>query len=385
VPVHSHYQDYKQSQQQAVMHLERGDWAKAAAAYRQCATLMERYSEYATSPDVRERRLAQARSLALAAEKLERVQLAPVSTVTTPGDNGYADAIAALVFKSQVCWHHIAGLDDTKREIKTIYALAVACQPAGVQLAVPRTLLFYGPPGTGKTLLAAAISNGLSATFLNVKISDILSKYFGESTKLISALYSEARERAPSVVFLDEFDALGRMRGKDREIGAERRLISTLLTELDGLNNKDDSPFVFTIAATNRPWDIDHAIRSRFTRQIYIPLPDDAARQRIIEIHLNDKGIEVGVPYEELVGLTRGYSGREIVKVCEQATMHMIGKANPDLEQVVDEGHQAVSSYQIQIEPLQAESFEAAFRVVGDPETTELDLLHFAQWRREMA
>jgi SpoVK/Ycf46/Vps4 family AAA+-type ATPase len=344
---------------------------------------MEQYAQYAIDPQVRARRLARAQGLTQAAEQLKQGQLPRVPAAEAAGEDDYADAVSALIHKSSVTWDDIAGLDETKREIKTAYALTVARKPAGVELTAPRTMLLYGPPGTGKTLLAAATSNGLDATFFSVKVSDVLSKYFGESSKLVGALYSEARRHAPAVIFLDEFDAISRARGEGGESGAERRLLSTLLAELDGLNTKDDSAFVLTIAATNRVWDIDSAVRSRFAREVYVPLPDAPARQRILEIHLREKGHKIRVPYEKLMARTEGYSGREIAQMCEQAVAHMVGRVNLGLEDVVDRGREAVAEYQIKVKPLRAEDFDAAFEAVGEPETTEADLQKFARWREE--
>src|SRR5690606_26180668 len=119
---------------------------------------------------------------------------------------------------------------------------------------------FYGPPGTGKTILAAATSNALrkgahekrGAMFFNVKVSGVMSKYFGESSKIISEIYGTARDNSPSVVFLDEFESLTGKRGSDEQSGAERRILSTILSELDGLSEKGRSDiFVLTIAAAN--------------------------------------------------------------------------------------------------------------------------------------
>jgi katanin p60 ATPase-containing subunit A1 len=187
--------------------------------------------------------------------------------------------VLSLIHKSDVQWGDIGGLEDTKDSIKSAYALALAQKPAGVQVSSWRNLLMYGPPGTGKTLLAAATAGNLEATFFNVKVSSLLSKYFGESTKLISALFSVARRLSPAVIFLDEFESLTPVRGSG-ESGAERRIVSTLLAELDGLQAKDDTGFVLTICATNLPWLLDLAILSRFQRRIYVPLPDPDARRR---------------------------------------------------------------------------------------------------------
>ncbi len=377
------YREYRQCLQQAERYIEQGDWAKAASAYRQSATLMEEYSQLSNAQQVRDHRIAQARHLALAAEKLERVHLNPASAGNLDAEDAYAEVIQSLIHRSAVTWEDVGGLHDVKRAIKTTYALAMAEKPDGILLDIPHTLLLYGPPGTGKTLLAAAASSGLDAVFLGAKLSDILSKFFGESSKLLGALYAEAREQAPAVVFLDEFDAVGRIRGISGEIGAERRLLATLLTELDGLNSKDNGKFVFTIAATNRPWDIDAAVRSRLTRKFYIPLPDAEARKQILKIHLQHRGHLIDMPVSDLVERTAGYSGREIARLCEHAIAAMIDDVNPDLEATVDQGKEAISQYRIAVRPLQNADFAAAFDVVGAAETTDLEVDRFARWQVE--
>jgi SpoVK/Ycf46/Vps4 family AAA+-type ATPase len=381
----SYYKQYQQGLREAERYITEGRTKDAAAAYRQCAVLMRRYAESALDASVRERRLARAESLAQKAKLMDLGQLPRVAAKepASEKETDYEKAAASLIYRSSVTWDDIAGLQRTKREVKTAYALTMARKPSGIQVETPGSLLLYGPPGTGKTLLAAATSNGLDATFFNVQVSDALSKYFGESSKLIRALYDEARQRAPSVIFLDEVDAISRARGESGESGAERRLLSTFLSQLDGLNTKDDPAFVLTIAATNRPWDLDSAVRSRFAREVYVPLPDATARRRILEIHLEEKGHQVEVSYDDLVVRTDGYSGREIAQMCEQAVAHMVQCANPSLESVVDRGREAVTAYELQVEALSMEDFEAAFKSIGPPETTAEDLDKFERWREE--
>ncbi|MFM7930096.1 MAG: AAA family ATPase, partial [Pirellula sp.] len=156
--------------------------------------------------------------------------------------------------------------------------------------------MFYGFPGTGKTLLAAALCNALEATFYVVKCGDLLSKYYGESPKIVHALFEEARRQPQSIIFIDEFDALaGNRDGMDNS--ADRRLLVSLLTELDGIQHKGSGArknHVFTIAATNTPLVLDEAILSRFKRRIHIPLPDQAARKEMLKIHLSDRGYQFG-------------------------------------------------------------------------------------------
>ena len=266
-------------------------------------------------------------------------------------------------------WDQIGGLEDTKNAIKSAYALALAKKPEGVQISSWRNLLLYGPPGTGKTLLAAATAGNLEATFFNVKVSSLLSKYFGESTKLISALYSVARRLSPAVIFLDEFESLTPSRGSG-ESGSERRIVSTLLAELDGLQGKDDDSFVMTICATNLPWLLDLAILSRFQRRIYVPLPDPAAREAILGIQLTRKGHHSQVTIQELVERTDGFAGRELEQVGQIAINNMIRRANPDLLQVVDSGLGKLTAYELRIEQLTIGDFESAFsqiKPLADP------------------
>jgi len=387
----SYYDQYQRALRQAKKAMADGDGDRAAGYYRLAAKYMDKYANCVSSARIQSSLREQGAQLWQLAEQAAKGQLPspPVSEMTDVrmprGEDGddLDQRIQALIQRSSVSWDDIAGLNETKREIKTAYALTVARKPAGIELTAPRTMLLYGPPGTGKTLLAAATSNGLDATFFSVKVGDVLSKYFGESSKLVGALYAEARRRAPAVIFLDEFDAISRARGGGGESGAERRLLSTLLAELDGLDTKDDPAFVLTVAATNRPWDLDSAVRSRFAREVYVPLPDEPARRRILEIHLKEKGHKIRVPYEELAARTEGYSGREIAQMCEQAAAHMVGRVNPGLEGVVDQGREAVAKYQIKVEPLRAEDFDAAFDAVGEPETTEADLQKFVRWREE--
>jgi SpoVK/Ycf46/Vps4 family AAA+-type ATPase len=213
----------------------------------------------------------------------------------------------------------------------------------------------------------------------------MLSKYFGESSRLVSALYAEATAQAPSVVFLDEFDALtGSREGSDS--GAERRVLSTLLSELDGLDDKrrDDGPYVLTIAATNLPWQVDKAVLSRFgARLIYVPLPDEAARRAILQIHIERKGHTSQAPLNDLVKKTAGYSGREIEAVVGYAVSRMIGRANPDLLKQASQGRETLAGYMLKVEPIAAADFDAALAAVR-PVTDARDIARYDTWRRQV-
>jgi len=373
------YTTYQQAMTRARLHLDQGAHLEAAAAYRQAAAYMKQYAQYAADTQIKGRRLEQAQSLLDLADKVEAGRLAVPTAEPPAGADDYSDAIAALVHKSPVTWADIGGLAETKREIKAAYGLSMARKPVGVRLRGWRNILFYGPPGTGKTLLAAATSNGLDATFFNVKVSDLLSKYFGESTKLVSALYQAARRMAPAVVFLDEFESLSGARG-DGDSGAERRIVTTFLAELDGLAGKGDDEYVLTIAATNVPWLLDKAMLSRFEKKVYIPLPDEPARQAILRIQLDAAGYQTRVSYAELTRRTAGFSGRELQRLCQEAITHMVTTTNPGLVAAVDEGREALERYQVRVRPLTDADFAMALERVS-PETTAADLRRFDQWR----
>jgi SpoVK/Ycf46/Vps4 family AAA+-type ATPase len=227
-------------------------------------------------------------------------------------------------------------------------------------------MLFFGPPGTGKTLLAAATSNGLGATFFNVKSGDLLSKYFGESSKLISALFNAARSEADegfAVVFIDEVESLCLPRGKGSESGAERRLLSTILSELDGLADKGDDRFVLTIAATNAPWDLDDAVLSRFQKRIYIPPPDAQAREAILKILLLNRGhyLENSL-LGDVVRRTDCFSGRDLERLASQAVNIMVEELNSGIPRFVDEGRETIEGYKLEVRPLEKRDFDLAFK-----------------------
>jgi SpoVK/Ycf46/Vps4 family AAA+-type ATPase len=295
-------------------------------------------------------------------------------------EDDYESQILDLRRETEVSWEDIGGLEDTKRAIKMAYGLAVAQKPANVRIDPSRNIMFYGPPGTGKTLLAAATAGSLEAAFFNVKVSSILSKYFGESPRLISALFSVARRNSPAVIFIDEFESLTPPRGSG-ESGPERRVISTMLAELDGLASKGDDAFVLTIGATNEPWLLDEAVLSRFQQAIYIPLPDPASRRAILEIQIDKNGFSSQVPLDVLVERTDGYAGREIAFLVRDAVDRMLDRANPSLLTLVEKGEKAVSGYKLKKVPLGEADFDAAFQRVR-PNTDPAKIARFKAWAR---
>jgi SpoVK/Ycf46/Vps4 family AAA+-type ATPase len=352
--------------------------ADASAAYLKAAKLMRSYAEYALTRDDQARRRQKAKQYQDIAEALKSGRRKVVPAAPSPSGGApakenapnedqqqYSNEIASLITRSKITWDKIGGLENTKREIKFTYGLALAQKPEGVKLAGWRRMLFYGPPGTGKTLLAAATSNGLGATFFNVKASNLLSKYFGESSKLITALFDAARSEADegfAVIFIDEVESLCLPRGEGSESGAERRMLSTILSEMDGLADKGEDRFVLTISATNAPWDLDDAVLSRFQKRIYIPLPDAPARKAILEIQLFKEGHALDYPIEKVLAQTEWFSGRDLERLANQAVNIMVEELNGQIPHCVDAGREAIEGYRLKIRPLQKKDFDEAFK-----------------------
>lgn len=185
-----------------------------------------------------------------------------------------------------------------------------------------RGILFYGPAGCGKTLVAKAVASEANATFFNVSAANIVSKWLGESERLVMNLFELARKNQPAIIFIDELDSIGVSRSGD-DVGGERRLKTQLLTELQGLSSKEGERITL-IGATNLPWELDFALRSRFEKKIHVPLPEKEARSLIFETHMEDVEVSPTIDYDELADLTEGYSGRDISVVCREAAMEPI-------------------------------------------------------------
>lgn len=378
---------------------EEKDLARAAAAYEKAADLMSTFAEQAIGREAEQRRKRKAVEYRELAKKLRagefveaREEPAEASDKPSKGKAGEEDfhaIVANLVHHSSVAWSDIGGLEETKNEIKFALGMTLAKPPAGVKISAWTKILFYGPPGTGKTLLAAATSNvvknaeGTASVFYNVKISSILSKYFGESSKIVSELYGTARDTSPSVVFLDEFESIcGKRDGGDS--GAERRILSTILGELDGLDQKGRSDiYVLTIAATNRPWDLDPAVLSRFEKKILIPLPDAEARKAILKIQIERKGYRAAATYDELAAMTDGYSGRELERFAKQTISLVLQDMNKEIPGLVDRGLDRVREHAIKVRDLTRADFDRAARMIT-PQTTREEMQKYVKWKEYM-
>ena len=232
-----------------------------------------------------------------------------------------------LIEKPNVKWEDIGALEDAKQELKEAveWPLKYSKVFSHMNAKPPRGILMYGPPGTGKTMLAKAVATESEANFISVKGPEFLSKWVGESEKAVRETFRKARQAAPCVIFMDEVDSITSERGTGSDSNVTERVISQLLTEMDGLSALHD---VVVIAATNRPDIIDPALLrpGRFDKSIYIGTPDRESRKKIFEIHTKDKPLADDVDLEELAKDSEGYTGADISAVCNEAVMIAVRK-----------------------------------------------------------
>ena len=282
--------------------------------------------------------------------------------------------------RTSVVWNDIGGLFRVKQLLMETVVIAGLKRPSSVKPW--KGVLLFGPPGTGKTLLASAAAGSLGASFYDVKSENILSKYFGESSKLISALYDSAKEKAPSIIFFDEFDSLTKNRSENTS-EASAKLLSGILTNMDGLSDKKNDRFVLTLAATNTPWELDKAVLSRFPRRIYVSLPDSKAIREIIKIHTSDPGTErVNLDKIAEISVLNRYSGRDVQSLCQQAIWNMIHEKNPELFRLAELPFEELNRRSLKVRPLEDADFKAAFDKIKSP-VTEDDLEAYDSWNIE--
>ncbi len=261
-----------------------------------------------------------------------------------------------------VTYEDIGGLKEIVPKIREMIEVPLRHPEIFERLGVepPKGVLLYGPPGTGKTLLAKVVANESGANFISLAGPEIMSKWYGQSEQNLRKVFDDAEKEAPSIIFIDEIDAIAPKR-EDVTGEVERRVVSTLLTLMDGLKSRGK---VIVIAATNRPNALDPALRrgGRFDRELEVPVPNKKGRKEILQIHTRHMPLVKDVSIDELAEMTYGYVGADISALTKEAAMHALRRVLPDISGL-KEGEPLPKDV---LEKLQVtkKDFEYALRVV---------------------
>lgn len=330
-------------------------------------------------------------------EKLLKGEITPLSTsssITLP-KNEHSEKFI-LQEDTKVTWGDIIGLAKAKQALKECIILPRKFPHLFTGNLKPWSgILLYGPPGTGKTQLAKAAATESKSSFFSLSSSDIVSKWLGDSEKVIKNLFIAAREKAPSVIFIDEIDSLCSTRS-GVENDSIRRVKTELMLQTQGVKTTDK---VLLLGATNLPWDIDSAMIRRFEKRIYIPLPEAENRLQLIKFFLGDTKTDLDEEgYEILTTLSEGFSGADIDIAIREGLMISIRKLTstewfkeeneifkPASE--LEEGAVKMSFYDIPPEKLgevirKKEEFIQAFTTIK-PSVSPQSLTYFQQWTKE--
>ncbi len=256
-------------------------------------------------------------------------EITDVEVQTEPVDVSKLEGVKNVV---DVTYEDIGGLKEEVKKVREMIEIPLKRPELFERLGIspPKGVLMHGPPGTGKTLLAKAVANESDAHFIAINGPEIMSKYVGGSEERLRELFEEAEENAPSIIFIDEIDAIA---PKREEVSGEveRRTVAQLLTLMDGLKSRGQ---VVVIGATNRPDALDHAIRrgGRFDREIEIGVPDKDGRGEVLQIHTRGMPLDDKVDLEEMADTTHGFVGADLESLCKEAAMRVLRRVLPDIK-----------------------------------------------------
>ncbi len=386
---------------QAVILDREGKYQQAINKYLRAAEILVQYMTFSTNPEMRklcqknsENYIQRAKILKshISGHRLRRASPSPSASSDVPTDDKIKseggkfseeeqemiDMISGTIVTESpdIGWKQIAGLENCKQALREAIVLPMLKPELFTGARKPWAgILLFGPPGCGKTLLAKAAATECKATFFSASSADLLSKWLGESEKLISSLFKVARIQAPSLIFLDEIDSVATKRGGGSESSGERRVKTQLLSEIQGLKSTGKKRLL-VLGATNRPWDIDDAMLSRFQKKVYVPLPDLAARSAIFMIET--EGVGMAMDEDDFVELgvrSEGYSGRDISNVCQEVIMIPIREL--DMSGLLENSEQEVKVRDINID-----DFKNTLKKVK-PMTSDKALKQYQDWAEE--
>lgn len=361
-----------------------GNWKGAHQNYLKAAEILQQLISFTDNPQLKNMYYVKAKEYLSRAKELKQQGLQPATTsrrgkdrgsdVTDEEEEELSEAISDIIVveKPNVKMSQVAGLGEAKRALREAIILPLKRPDLFRGARNPwRGILLFGPPGTGKTLLARAVATEVEATFFNVSASSIISKWLGESEKLVQELFETAQEKQPSLIFIDEIDSIASARGGG-EHDAMRRVKTTMMTQMDGVTTKKSDRIV-VIGATNLPWEVDPAFRSRFEKRIYIGLPDLEARAKIFEIHSKGVGKDSTVDFQLIGEMSNGYSGRDIQLLCREAIMMPVRELDSS---------GALDNPEIKARKVTLEDYYKAFEKIK-PSVAPEELLKHRDWAEE--
>ncbi|MFX0143707.1 MAG: AAA family ATPase [Candidatus Hodarchaeota archaeon] len=392
------YQYAVQTAKEAVALDNQGKYRQAINKYQRAAEILMQFMQYNKNPQMRnlcKRNIEEyverakilrshlggprtARHIAKPSEAKDEGRADSESGVVSSEEQELIDTISGTIVTESpnIKWEDIAGLENVKQALREAIVLPIAKPQLFRGARKPWSgILLFGPPGCGKTLLAKAAATECNATFFSASSADLLSKWLGESEKLISSLFKVARLKAPSLIFMDEIDSVATKRGEGAESGGERRVKTQLLSEIQGLKSTHDKPLL-VLGATNRPWDIDNAMLSRFEKRVHVPLPDLKARAGIFKIHT--EGVDSALTEEDFIELavrTEGYSGRDIANVCREVIMLPVREL--DMSGLLED-----DSKDVNVRDIDLKDFKKTLKKVK-PMTNEALMKQYNDWAEE--
>ena len=357
----------------AIENEKKGQKKAALDNYIKAVEILNKMIRWAPTPEQKEAYYRKAKTYLARAWEIRKELKKPGGEIgEEKGELSATIQDAIITERPMIKWDDVADLETAKQALREAIILPLLRPDLFKGARKPwRGVLLFGPPGCGKTLLAKAVASECDATFFNVSAATLVSKWLGESEKLVRELFKFSRKKQPSIVFFDEVDAIATTRG-GTEHDAIRRVKLQLMQEMQGLATEVSEQIV-VIGTTNVPWAIDPAFRRRFEKRILVPLPGKEAREQIFRIHTKDVELDESIVFNLLAEITEGFSGADIEIVCREAIMNPVREMDKS---------GLLKDKEAKIRPVTIEDFEKALQKIK-PTVAPEELLGYEEWQQE--